>query len=109
MVDESHGQLAGGETNVFLGVGVDHVIDSGFGRAASLAAGNLGAGEVLELQGDVLDDVCGDGSLAYPLQESPGMTERALVVGEGWHQLGQSLGKVGNLVRWPVRQLADVQ
>ena len=29
VVDETHGELAGGETDVFLGVGVDNVVDAG--------------------------------------------------------------------------------
>ena len=64
VVDEPHGELAGGEADVFLGVGIDNVVDAGFARAAGLAAADLGAGKVLQLEGDVLDDVPGQGSLA---------------------------------------------
>ena len=41
VVDETYGELAGGKTDVFLGVGVDNVVDAGLGGAAGLAPGDL--------------------------------------------------------------------
>jgi hypothetical protein len=64
VVDEKHGELAGGKTDVFLGVGIDNVVDARLGRAAGLATGDLDAGKILQLEGNVLDDVPGQGALA---------------------------------------------
>ena len=109
VVDKTHGELAGGKTDVFLGVGVDNVVDAGFVRAAGLAPGHLDAGKVLQLEGNVLDDVPGQGSLSQPLQKSSRMAKRALVVVEGRYQLGQSLVEPRDRVRRPVLELADVE
>ena len=59
VVDETYGKLAGGKTDVFLGVGVDNVVDARLGRATGLASRHLDAGQVLQLEGNVLDDVPG--------------------------------------------------
>jgi hypothetical protein len=64
VVDKTHGELASGKSNVFLGVGVDNVVDAGFVRAAGLTPGHLDASKVLQLEGNVLDDVPGQGSLS---------------------------------------------
>ena len=83
MIDETHGEFAGRHADVFLGEGVDHVVDAGFGRVASLAPGHLDTGKVLQFEGNVLDHVPGQRSLSQPLQKSSRMAERALVVVEG--------------------------
>jgi hypothetical protein len=64
VVDETHGELASGETDVFLSVGIDHVVDTEFACAAGLTTGDLYPGKVLQLEGNVLDDMPGQGALA---------------------------------------------
>ena len=65
VVEQAHGQLAGGEADVFLLVLEDDVVDAALAGAARLAAGDLGAGQVLQLQRDVLEDVPHPGALAH--------------------------------------------
>ena len=109
VVDKTHGELAGGMTDVFLGVGVDNVVDAGFTCAAGLATGNFEAGKILQLESNVLDDVPSQGSLAEPLEKSSRMTERALVVVEGRYQLGQSLVEASDGIRRPGLELANIE
>ena len=108
VVEEAHGELAGGDADVFLGVGVDDVVDAALAGAARLAAGDLGAGQVLQLQGDVLDDVPHPGAFAHALQEPARLADGAVVLVETGQQLGEVLVEAGDLVGRPLLQLADV-
>ena len=108
VVEQADGQLAGGEADVFLLVTVDDVVDAPFAGAARLAAGHLGAGQVLQLQGDVLEDVAHPGAFAHALQEPARLADGAAVVVERGEQLGQVLVEAGDLVGGPVLQLADI-
>ena len=108
VVEEAHGQRAGGDADVFLGVGVDDVVDAALAGAARLAAGDLGAGQVLQLEGDVLDDVPHPGAFAHALQEAARLADGAVVLVEAGQQLGEVLVEAGDLVGRPLLQLADV-
>ena len=66
VVDERDGDLAGLDPDRLLAVLVDHVVAAVLAGAAGLAVADVGAGEVLELEGDVLGDVAGPGAFLEP-------------------------------------------
>ena len=108
VVEEARGQLAGGDTDIFLGIGVDDVVEPALTRAARLAPGDLGSGQVLQLQCHVLEDVPHPGSLAHALQEPTRFANRAAVLVETGQELGEVLVEPGDLVGRPLLELADI-
>ena len=69
VVDEPDGRLAGLDPDLLLAVLEDHVVAAVLAGAAGLAVADVGAGEVLELERDVLGDVPDPGALAEPRDE----------------------------------------
>ena len=108
VIQQADAKFAGGDANVFLLMLEDDVVNAAFAGRAGLAAHDLGAGEILDLKCDVLQNVAHPRSFAHPLQEAARSPERAAVVVEGWHELGQALVEAGNLVGWPIFELTDV-
>ncbi len=108
MVEETHAEFAGGEPDILLLVAVDDAVDAALAGAAGLAARDLGAGEILKFEGDVLKDVTHPGPLPHPLKETAGAAEGAAVVVERREKLGQVLVKTGDLVGWAVFEFANV-
>ena len=80
---------------------------TGAGRAR-LAVADVGAGEVLELERDVLGDVAGPGALAQPGDEPAAPAERAGVVLERRQQRDERVGEVRELVRRVLLEDAEV-
>ena len=109
VVQEAAGQLAGGEPDVLLSVLEDDVVDAALARTAGLAARHLRPGQVLQLEGDVLEHVPHPGSLAHPLEEAAAMPEGAPVVVKGGDQIGQALEEPWDVVRRAALELADVE
>ena len=76
--------------------------------AAGLAVADVGAGEVLELERDVLGDVAGPGAVAEPRDEPAAPAERAGVVLEGRQQLDERLDEARDRVRRELLEHAEV-
>ena len=108
VVDEPHGELAGGDADALLGVRVDDVVPTGLTGAAGLAAADLGARLALELEGDVLGDVADPGALAQPIGESADAPGAAGVLADAGQHLEQRLGEAGDRVRREVLEHAEV-
>ena len=107
VVDERDGELAGLDADVLLAELVDDVVLAVRPGGPGLAVADVGPGEVLELEGDVLGDVADPGPLLEPGHEAAAPAERAGVVLERWHQLDQPVGEargscsIGNSSRTP--------
>ncbi len=99
---------AGLEADLLLAVLVDDVVLAVLAGAAGLAVADVGAGEVLELERDVLGDVAHPGALAQPGDEPAAPAERAGVVLERRQQRDQRVGEARDLVRREVLEDAEV-
>ncbi len=77
-------ELAGGDALVALRVLVDHRVDPGTPGAARLAEGHFLAGDVLQLDGDVLEHVAEPGTiaLAHAPQQPPRLAVGAAVLSQ---------------------------
>ena len=69
VVDQADRQGAGGQADLLVDVPVDDVVLPRDAGAAGLAAADVVAGLLLQLQGDVLGDVPQPGALLEPLEE----------------------------------------
>ena len=98
MVDEGDGDLAVLDPYVLLAVLVVHVVAAVLADRPGLAVADVRAGEVLELQRDVLGDVASPRPLAETGDEATPAAEGAGVVLEARQQLDQRLGEAGDLV-----------
>ncbi len=76
--------------------------------AAGLAVADVGAGEVLELEGDVLGDMAGPGPVAESRDEPAPTTERAGVILERRQQGDQRVVEVRQQVRRVLLEDAEV-
>ncbi|MFN8591966.1 MAG: hypothetical protein U0031_10955, partial [Thermomicrobiales bacterium] len=108
VIDQPYRELTGGDPDVLLGVGVDDVVETALARAAGLAAGDFGSGQVLQFEGDVLQDVAHPRPLAHPLQEAARLADGAGMLVQPWQQFGEMLVEAGNLVGRPVLEFADI-
>ena len=91
VVDEPDGLAAGLDADLLLAVLEDHVVAAVLAGAAGLAVADVRAGEVLELEGDVLGHVAGPGPVAEPRDEPAAPAEGAGVLLEGGQQLDEGL------------------
>ena len=74
VVDQPDRELARRDPDGLVGVGVDHVVDPGpAGGAAGLATRHVGAGELLQLQSDVLRYVPEPGAFLQALGKATGL------------------------------------
>ncbi len=94
VVDQRDRHPAGLEPDGLLAVLEDAVVLADLAGAAGLAVADVGAGEVLELERDVLGDVADPRALAQPGDEPAATAERAGVVLEGRQQRDQRVGEV---------------
>ena len=76
--------------------------------AAGAPEADVHAGEGLELEDDVLDDVAHVGAEAQALQEAARVPFGAAVLPEGGDGLDEALGEAGQFVRGEFFVLADV-
>jgi hypothetical protein len=77
VVDESDGHLACLEPDRLFLVLVDAVVLAVDAGRAGLPVADVGAGEILELEGDVLGDMAGPGPLLEAGDEAAAPPERA--------------------------------
>ena len=99
MVHEVDGDLSRLNADLLLAELVDHVVSTDPAGRAGLAVPDFGAGEVLELKGDVLGDVAGPRALVQAGDESTAAPERAGMLLEGRHQLDESIDEARDRVR----------
>ena len=94
VVDQRDRHPAGLETDRLLAVLEDAVVLAGLAGRAGLAVAHVRAGEVLELERDVLGDVADPGALAQAGDEPAATAERAGVVLERRQQRDQRVVEV---------------
>jgi hypothetical protein len=99
VVDEADRELAGLQADGLLAELVDDVVPALLARAAGLAVAGVRAGEVLELEGDVLGDVARPRAVAEPGEESAAPVERAGVVLERGHEGDEAVHEARDRVR----------
>ena len=108
VVDEADGRLAGLDADLFLAVLEDHVVPAVLAGAAGLAVADVRAGEVLELERDVLRDVPDPRALAEPRDEPAAPAERAGVVLERRQHADQRVDEARDLVARELLEHAEV-
>ena len=94
VVDERDRHPAGLQPDRLLAVLEDAVVLADRARGARLAVADVRAGQVLELERDVLGDVAHPGPLAEPGDEAAAAAERAGVVLERRQQRDERVGEV---------------
>ena len=108
VVDEPDGHDPGADPDLLLAVLVDAVVEAGRSGGAGLAVAHVGAGQVLELERDVLGDVTHPRPVAQPRHEAAPPPERAGMVLERRDQRDQRVGEVRDRVRWELLEHAEV-
>ena len=108
VVDQPDGLPAGLDPDLLLAVLEDHVVAAVLAGAAGLAVADVRAGEVLELQGDVLGHVAGPGPVAEPRDEPAAPAEGAGVVLEGGQQLDEGVDEARDPVARELLEHAQV-
>ena len=108
VVDERDRDLAGLDADCLLAVLVDDVVVAVLAGASRLAVADVGAGEVLELEGDVLGDVAGPGAFLEPRDEAAAAAEGAGVVLEARQEVDQGVGEARDLVGRELLEDAEV-
>ena len=78
-------------------------------RSARLAEAGLHAGQVLQLEHHVFQDVAGPGAFAQALQEAAALADAAAVLDQAGQQRGQALVKPGISVRRGIFERADIE
>src|SRR5690606_19895608 len=86
----------------------DDLVDAPFRRFARAAEAGGNAGEVEELQTEVLEDVARPGAVAQALQEAAAFADAAAMLDQGWHPGGESIGQAVYEVRWEILQIVDI-
>jgi hypothetical protein len=108
VIDEGNGDLAGLDPDVLLAVLVNDVVAAVLAGAARLAVADVRAGEVLELERDVLGDVAHPRAVAEPRDEPAAPAEAAGVVLEARQQADKSVCEARDLVRREVLKDAEI-
>ena len=93
---------------LLVDVPVDDVVLTGDAGAAGLAAADVVAGLLLQLQGHVLGDVPEPGALLQPLEEAAAVAARAGVPGQPGQRLEQPVDEAGDGVGGVVLEGAQV-
>ena len=75
--DQITGGMQGGVGHLFVARTHHHLVDPAHSSLARLAEAALHSGQVLQLEGDVLEDVARPGALAQPLQEAAALADTA--------------------------------
>ena len=108
VVDEGDRHPARLEPDRLLAVLVDAVVLAGRPGRPRLAMTDVGPGQVLELERDVLGDVADPRPLAQAGDEAAAATERAGMVLERRQQRDERVGEVREQVRWVLLEDAEV-
>ena len=112
VVDGGHQQVVGrrkcGASHLLLAGAKGHFVDPAHRGLAGLAKATLHAGQVLQLDNDVFQNVRRPGAIAQALQKTAGLADAAAVGLQAWQQGGQAFVQAGNGVGGLVFQCADV-
>ncbi len=108
VVDQADGHPPGLQPDRLLLVLEDAVVLAVHAGRAGLAVADVGAGEVLELEGDVFGDVSGPGALHEPGDEAAAAAERAGVILEGRQEGDQRVAEAGDAVGRELLEVAEV-
>ena len=108
VVDEGHRDLPGFDPDLLLAELVDHVVAAVLAGRSGLAVANGRAGEVLELERDVLGDVAHPGPVAEARDEPAAPAQAAGVVLEARQEVHEGLGEARDLVARVVLERAEV-
>ena len=108
VVDEPDRHDPGTDPDLLLAVLVDAVVEAGRPRGSGLAVADVGPGQVLELERDVLGDMTHPRPVAQPRHEAAPPPERTCVVLERRHQLDEGVGEVRDRVRGELLEYAEV-
>ena len=104
-IDQLQRVAAGGEADLLVAIGVHDVVDPGPALdRAGLAAGRPVAGEPLQLQGDMLDDMAEPRPLLQPLHEAAAPAVRAAVPLQPRQPPEEPVGKALDPVAGPILQ-----
>ncbi len=106
--DQIAAGLQGGTSHVFLPGAERQFVDAVRRGHAGLAETGLHAGQVLQLQHHVLENVRGPGAFAQAQQETAWFPHAAAVFRQAGQHGGQTLVESGNGVGRVVFQLADI-
>ena len=109
VVDDAHGELAGGSADALLEVGVDDVVAPLLALdSARLAAAHVVPGLLLQLQREVLGDVAEPGALVEALDEAALLATRARVVLQAGEEFDEAIREAGDRVRRVVLEHAEI-
>ncbi len=108
VVDDPDCQLARLGPDRLLAKLVDDVVLALGPRAAGLAVPDIRAGEVLQLERNVLGNMAGPGAVAEAGQEAAAPVEGAGVILERRHPLDQAVDEAGNRVARELFEAAEV-
>ena len=109
VVDDAQAELAGGDPHALFEKAVDDVILAARQVVAPrLAVGDAGAGQALELDRHVLEDVAEPGALVlgHAAHEAAGRVVRAGVLGERRDEREEPVDEAGELPRRVLLELA---
>ena len=110
--EQAHGELAGGDAFLALGVLVDDGVEARPVEAARLAERDVLAGDVLQLEGDVLEHVPEPGALVlvHATDEAARLAVGAAVLGEAGEGGDEPVHEfLAEAARGPGLELAEVQ
>src|SRR5258706_10390371 len=108
MVDGGEGDLARLDPDDLLAELEDDVVAAVLAGAPGLAVADIRAGQVLELEGDVLADMAGPGALLEPGDESAAPAEAAGVILEARQEVDEGVGEARDPVRREVLEDAKI-
>ena len=108
VVHESDREPPGLETDVLLGVPVDHVVLATRAGAPRLAARDVRARFPLQLERDVFRHVTQPRAVHQPLAEAAALAERARVLPHAGQQLQQAVVELRDRVRRPLLERPEV-
>ncbi len=108
VVDEADGELPRLDPHLLLAVLVDHVVATVLAGSSGLALAHVRAGQVLELERDVLRHVAGPGALPEARDEPAAAAQAAGVVLERGQHLDQRVHEAGDRVGGELLQDAQV-
>ena len=86
-----------------------HLINAMVGGGAGLAEAGLHAGQVLQFEDDVFEDVAGPGAVAQALQEAAPFADAAAVFDQTRQPGGEAFIQAGKFIRRTFFEFADVE
>ena len=101
--------LQGGTADGLVARAERHLVDAVVGGGAGFTETGLHAGQVLQFEDDVFEDVAGPGAVAQALQEAAPFADAAAVFDQARQPGGQAFIQAGEFVRRTFFEFADVE